>query len=60
MKLYHRKDGKIMDKNDDMISATRYAALMMTRYGKPGGQHHNAYWRDPSTPLIPNWKRGIV
>lgn len=30
-RLYHRKDGKIVKKNDDLMSATRYA-LMMKRY----------------------------
>ena len=28
---YHRKDGKIVDKLDDILSATRYA-VMMKRY----------------------------
>lgn len=30
-RLYHRKDGKLVKENDDAISATRYA-LMMMRY----------------------------
>ena len=32
-RLYHRKDGIIVKKDDDILSATRYA-LMMLRYGK--------------------------
>lgn len=43
-KLYHRKDGKINDRNDDMISATRYALLMMNRHGTPGGVHNSFSW----------------
>lgn len=43
MKLYHRKDGKIIDRSDDMISATRYASLMLGRYGTPGGHSNHAY-----------------
>ena len=30
-RMYHRKDGKIVDKKDDLLSATRYA-VMMLRY----------------------------
>ena len=32
-RLYHRKDGKIVKENDDLLSATRYA-LMMIRHAK--------------------------
>lgn len=32
-RLYHRKDGKIVKENDDILSATRYA-IMMKRYAK--------------------------
>lgn len=32
-RLYHRKDGKIVKENDDLLSATRYA-LMMIRFAK--------------------------
>lgn len=32
-RLYHRKDGKIVKLNDDLLSATRYA-MMMLRYAK--------------------------
>lgn len=31
MRLYHRKDGKVVKERDDLISATRYA-VMMKRY----------------------------
>lgn len=60
MKLYHRKDGKIHDRNDDMISATRYATLMMTRYGKPGGIRSSGYDYPSNKPLKPTWHNGIV
>lgn len=33
MRLYHRKDGKIVKLHDDLISATRYA-VMMLRFAK--------------------------
>ena len=32
-RLYHRKDGKVFKENDDLMSATRYA-LMMLRHAK--------------------------
>lgn len=33
-RLYHRKDGKIVKERDDLLSATRYA-LMMLRFAEP-------------------------
>lgn len=59
-KLYHRKDGKIHDRNDDVISATRYATLMMTRYGRPGGFTMTGYSYPSDKPLKPTWHNGIV
>lgn len=35
-RLYHRKDGKIVKKRDDLISATRYG-IMMLRHAVTGG-----------------------
>jgi phage terminase large subunit-like protein len=35
-RLYHRKNGLIVKERDDLLSATRYA-LMMVRYAKAGG-----------------------
>jgi len=32
-RLYHRKDGKVVKENDDLMSATRYA-LMMLRFAQ--------------------------
>src|SRR5438067_10576592 len=32
-RLYHRKDGKVVKEGDDLMSATRYA-LMMLRYAR--------------------------
>jgi hypothetical protein len=34
-RLYHRDDGKLVKKNDDVMDAVRYAAVMITRYGVP-------------------------
>lgn len=59
MKLYHRKDGKIIDRNDDVISAVRYATIMMSRYGAPGGFSSSGYhWGSKS--LKPLWTKGVV
>ena len=60
MKIYHRKDGKIVDRNDDMISATRYASLMLPRFGKPGAVVNSGYWIPSNQPLNPSWHRGVV
>lgn len=60
MKIYHRKDGKIIDKSDDMISATRYALLMMSRFGKPGGSSRNPYYYPSTTKLSPSWLNGVI
>lgn len=58
MKLYHRKDGKIIDRSDDMISASRYASIMMGRYGQPGGGTYGSYkWGNK--PLTPSWFGGV-
>jgi hypothetical protein len=32
-RLYHRKDGKVVKEHDDLLSATRYA-LMMLRFAQ--------------------------
>ena len=37
-RLYHRKDGKIVPKNDDVLSAVRYGAMMITRFGTEGNR----------------------
>lgn len=39
-RLYHRKDGKVVKLNDDLISASRYA-LMMKRFAMQGGAGFN-------------------
>lgn len=33
-RIYHREDGKIVPKNDDLMSATRYAACSVERYAE--------------------------
>ena len=60
MKLYHRKDGKIVDKSDDMISACRYGFLMMTRWGRPGGAIKSGYYYPSDKPLKPSWLSGVI
>jgi Terminase RNaseH-like domain len=48
-RLYHRKDGQIVKKRDDVLSASRYG-LMMRRYGRTRprertARHKTANWR---------------
>ena len=38
LRLYHRKNGKIVKERDDLLSATRYA-LMMLRYAEVNSEH---------------------
>ena len=33
MRLYHRDKGKIVPLNDDVLSAVRYGAMMITKHG---------------------------
>lgn len=54
MKMYHRKDGRIIDRNDDMISAARYALLMAERHARPGSVNTTAYDKGPEA-LKPAW-----
>ena len=34
-RLYHRKEGKLVKENDDVLDASRYGAMMIGRYGVP-------------------------
>jgi phage terminase large subunit-like protein len=34
-RLYHRDEGKIVKKNDDVMDAARYGTVMIGRYGRP-------------------------
>jgi hypothetical protein len=36
--LYHRKDGKVVKENDDLLCATRYA-LMMLRFARTAQEY---------------------
>jgi len=59
--LYHRKDGKIHDRNDDMISATRYAFQMAARYARPGTRRENSgYYYASNKPLPASWYDEII
>jgi hypothetical protein len=42
-RMYHRKDGKIVKVDDDLISATRYACMMKRFAVVKGGPKKNAY-----------------
>ena len=48
-RLYHRKDGKVVDIDNDLMDATRYA-IMMLRYAKPLTP------RQRSVRPAPNWQ----
>lgn len=48
-RLYHRKDGKVVKERDDLMSATRYA-LMMLRQAEPERDQNN--WKMPSQKWI--------
>ena len=39
---YHRKDGKIVARHDDLMSATRYAAMSL-RYARPQAENAKVY-----------------
>lgn len=45
-RLYHRKNGKIVDKNDDLMSATRYAVQSL-RFALPIERKFHTYVPDP-------------
>lgn len=60
-KTYHRENGKIVDRGDDMISATRYAVMMAGRFARPGSAKQNSgYYTDSRKPLLPAWFEEIV
>jgi phage terminase large subunit-like protein len=40
-RLYHRKNGKIVPLNDDIMDATRYATVMASRYAYPMAGLHD-------------------
>jgi Terminase RNaseH-like domain len=50
-RLYHREEGKVVKENDDLMSATRYA-LMMLRYARRP--------RDRNAGALKRNVRGIV
>jgi hypothetical protein len=43
MRQYHRENGKIVPIDDDVISAVRYGAIMIPRYGVTGGSQRTGY-----------------
>ena len=47
-RLYHRKDGKVVKEYDDLMSATRYA-VMMLRYARTA-QEYNSFHRKLEYP----------
>lgn len=58
-KIYHREDGKIVDKDDDMISACRYGALSIQRFGIPASVYNFSNGYDAYADR-PGLAQGIV
>jgi hypothetical protein len=54
---YHRKDGKVIALDDDMISASRYALLCLDRFGETGSAGNDT-WDKPDWE--PQHWRGVV
>lgn len=50
-RLYHRKDGKIVKLNDDLLSATRYA-LMMKRHAETDEADEHYEYRPATTDRV--------
>lgn len=53
-RLYHRKNGKIVDKNDDLMAATRYASLSL-RFAVSAGHRNPVFipkWSDFADDLV--------
>jgi hypothetical protein len=48
-RLYHRKDGKVVKEHDDLLSATRYAIMMLRHARSPA-----AYRRMRGPLVFPN------
>jgi Terminase RNaseH-like domain len=49
-RLYHRKDGKVVKEHDDLMSATRYA-IMMLRYATVEPKR-----RERFSPRMSSWQ----
>jgi hypothetical protein len=45
-RLFHRRDGKVVKEGDDLMSATRYALMMMPLYARTETQRSN-FNREP-------------
>ena len=65
MLMYHRKDGKVVKEFDDVISACRYA-IMMLRYSRPdtkkadsGMKHDEGNHQYNYNPLTTDAARGL-
>ena len=50
-RVYHRKDGKIVPKNDDLVSALRYG-MIMKRYAIPQYMHRRIITHAPMSPIV--------
>ena len=50
-RAYHRKDGKIEPVNDDLMSATRYAAMSIQRFGIAGYGSSGGYGMHGDLPI---------
>jgi len=55
MRLFHRKDGQIVAKNDDVISAFRYAEMMLRKATSEADTGPRAPKRARMQPVVEQW-----
>jgi phage terminase large subunit-like protein len=60
IRLYHRKDGKIVTIKDDLVSAMRYAALSVDRFGDRAVHQKTSFKRYGFDNQIQYNSKGIV
>lgn len=59
---YHRKDGKIIDRKDDVLSSARYAIMSVERYGQTvdTASSDSGYYLPTHGDVSPAWMNDIV
>ena len=50
-RLYHRKDGRVVKEGDDLMSATRYACMML-RYARTETSYRNFHRKLDDWPTM--------
>lgn len=51
-RMYHRKDGKVVDTNDDLMSAMHYMVMMIKQFGKASYRRPVQQVAETSDPLM--------